>query len=398
MRTAISFFAGAGGLDMGLVQAGFDIKLAVELESLYVETLLSNHDNLNAIQGDIMDFNKEKVYEKANLGLDDEIDLMVGGSPCQSFSTAGKRQAFDSSGGQAMLQFIDLINEIQPKAFLLENVKGLLSASLKHRPIDKRGKDAAPLEEAEERGSALKHVLERIKGYHVKYQLLNSADYGVPQKRERVFLVGIRKDLGLKFEFPKVTHNQEGSDGLERWVTFADVLNRIEEFGILKHHYVNYSPERLRYMQMIPVGGGNWRDLPSDIVEEAMGGAYRSGGGKVGYFRRIKVTAPAPTVLTSPHQNSTNLGHPFENRPLSIEEYLGIQEFPLNYRIAGTLSKQYIQIGNAVPVRLGKAMGKAILDQLNKAERLKYYRQRRKKLIKKLNNLFKKNSYKKHRG
>lgn len=368
MRTAISFFAGAGGLDMGLLQAGFDIKLAVELEELYVETLISNHHNLNAVQGNIMDFNKEIIYEKANININQEIDLIAGGSPCQSFSTAGKRLAFDSSGGQAMLKFIDLINEVQPKTFLLENVKGLLSAALKHRPIEQRGKDAEPLEEIEMPGSALKHVLNRINGYDLTYEVLNSADYGVPQKRERVFLVGTRKDLGLKFQFPKPSHNEGGTSGLKKWVTFGEVLNRLKDFGITEHHYVNYSAERLKYMKLIPKGGGNWRDLPKDIVEEAMGGAYKSGGGKVGYFRRIKVTAPAPTVLTSPHQKSTNIGHPFENRPLSIEEYLGIQEFPLDYKIAGTLNKQYVQIGNAVPVRLGKVIGEAILNQLKKIE------------------------------
>ena len=136
MATVVSFFAGAGGLDIGLEKAGFDIKLAVELMPVYVETLRINNPHLNAQQGDIMDYSREDVYREAGLHEDDEISLMVGGSPCQSFSTAGKREAFASPGGQAMLKFADLVSEVRPKAFLLENVRGLLSAPLKNRPLN----------------------------------------------------------------------------------------------------------------------------------------------------------------------------------------------------------------------------------------------------------------------
>ena len=115
---------------------------------------------------------------------------------------------------------------------------------------------------------------------------------------------------------------------------------------------------------MIPKGGGNWRNLPEEIVEKAMGGAYTSGGGKVGFFRRIKIDEPSPTLLTSPVQKSTNIGHPFEDRPLSIQEYLAIQEFPLDYKIAGRINNKYTQIGNAVPVKLAHIIGSAIYDFL----------------------------------
>lgn len=365
MAQVISFFAGAGGLDMGLERAGFDIKLAVELMPTYVETLKSNHPDLNIQQGNIMDYSREKVYEAAGLEAHEEVDLMVGGSPCQSFSTAGKRQAFATPGGQAMLKFADLVSEVRPRAFLLENVRGLLSAPLKNRPLNQRGPNHPPLEPEEMRGSALAYVLTRFSDYDITYQLLNSADYGVPQKRERVFLVGFRRDLNKSFVFPEPTHNEHGTDGKERWVTVRDVFDRLE---VIEHHHVNYSEERLRYMRMIPLGGGNWRDLPDEVVEEAMGGAYTSGGGKVGFFRRIQIDKPSPTVLTSPHQKSTNLGHPFEDRPLSIEEYLAIQEFPPGYVVEGKLGDQYTQIGNAVPVRLAKAMGEAILSQILREE------------------------------
>lgn len=361
MNKALSFFAGAGGLDMGLEQAGFDITLAVELMPKYVETVKANNPQAKIVQGDIMAFTKDRIYEQAQIVKSEEIGLMVGGSPCQSFSTAGKRLAFESPGGQAMLKFADLVSEVQPRAFLLENVKGLLSAPLKTRPLNQQGEGFPPLTKEELRGGALAHILTKFPEYEVVYKLLNSADYGVPQKRERVFLVGIRKDLKRKFVFPEATHSSVALDGKKPWVTVKEVFEDLEN---LEHHHTRYSEKRLQYMKMIPKGGGNWRDLPKEVMEKAMGGAYKSGGGKVGYFRRLHWNRPSPTVLTSPAQNSTNLGHPEHDRPLSIEEYLAIQEFPKGYMVQGSLNDQYTQIGNAVPVRLAKVMGEAIYNQI----------------------------------
>jgi DNA (cytosine-5)-methyltransferase 1 len=365
MANAISFFAGAGGLDLGIHRAGFDILLNVELESVYCQTLRQNFDSQRVVPGDIMEYSRERIYQEAGLNEHAELDLMFGGSPCQSFSTAGKRQAFGDPRGQAMLKFADLLNEVQPKFFLLENVKGLLSASLRHRPLNQRGPDYPPLEEDEQAGSALNHLLERIGNYDVKIKLINAADYGVPQKRERVFIVGVRNDLGTDYEFPEATHNQLALDGKSPWVTVGEILENLQ---VDEHHFMSYSKERLRFMKLIPQGGGNWRDLRihgEELVKEAMGGAYeRSGGGKVGFFRRLHSNKPSPTLLTSPAQKSTNLGHPFEDRPLSIEEYLAIQGFPENFEVAGTLMQQYTQIGNAVPVPLAEILGASILERL----------------------------------
>lgn len=365
MANAISFFAGAGGLDIGMNDAGFNIRLALEIDPIYCETLSKNHPDFNVVQGDILDYNKEKLYESAGLEDMETVDIMFGGSPCQSFSTAGNRQAFSDIRGRAMLKFADLIQEVQPKAFVLENVRGLLSAALKHRPLNQRGEDFPPLSEKETRGSALTFLLNKFSDYNVNYKLLNAADYGVPQTRERVFLVGFHKSLGKNFKFPNPTHNQNGDNGKESWLNIGELFNQME---VKEHHYVSYTPERLKYMKMIPKGGGNWRNLPEDVIPAAMGGAYKSGGGKVGFYRRIFVDRPAPTLLTSPSQKSTNLGHPYEDRPLSIEEYLAIQEFPMDYKVCGTLAKRYIQIGNAVPVRLGYVLGKSILKQLKSIE------------------------------
>ncbi len=359
-RIAISFFAGAGGLDIGIHEAGFDVKLSVELEEKYCVTLKQNNPTFNVVNGNIMEYSKEKIYDDAKLEYDEEIDLIFGGSPCQSFSTAGKRKAFSDERGKAMLKFIELIEEVKPKAFLLENVKGLLSAPLKHRPLSERGKDFPPLDKEEQSGSALEYLLSQVKDYNVKYKVVNSAEYGVPQKRERVIFVGIRKDLNKVYTFPEITH---GKNTGNPYNTVEDV---IKELGNIEHNYVKYSEERLKYMKLIPLGGGNWRDLDDSVVEKAMGGAYKSGGGKTGYFRRIKANEPSPTLLTSPIQKSTNIGHPYEDRPLSIEEYIAIQGFPKGYKINGTINDQYTQIGNAVPVKVAKILGSKLIEILEK--------------------------------
>ncbi|MCY7708062.1 DNA cytosine methyltransferase [Bacillus safensis] len=358
---AISFFAGAGGLDLGIRRAGFNIRLALELEQVYCDTLINNgHHNVR--QGNVMNYTAERIRDESNLNNNQEIDLIFGGSPCQSFSTAGNRQAFSDPRGQAMLKFAELVNDLQPKFFLLENVRGLLSAALRHRPINQRGENFPPLDVDEMPGSALQHLLNIFGNYNVTVQLVNAADYGVPQKRERVFIIGTRNDLSITYNFPQPTHNEEGADGLPRWRTFRDIY---ENLDIEEHHYANYSAERLFYMRMIPQGGGNWRDLPEECIQEAMGGAFTSGGGKVGFYRRIKLDKPSPTLLTSPIQKSTNIGHPLEDRPLSIEEYLAIQEFPKGYQVYGSISQKYTQIGNAVPVRLAEIIGLSIAHSIN---------------------------------
>ncbi len=357
---AISFFAGAGGLDIGMHSAGFDIKLAIEIEDTYCSTLINNnHKNVKC--GNIMKYTAAKVLSEADMNTSEEIDLIFGGSPCQSFSTAGKRQAFGDSRGQAMIKFAELVNDLSPKFFVLENVKGLLSASLRHRPINQRGEGFPPLTDEEMPGSALNHLLSILNNYNVVTTLVNAADYGVPQKRNRVFIIGTRNNLEINYEFPAPTHNENGTDGLQQWRTFREIATQLKN---VEHHYQKYSQERLRYMRLIPQGGGNWRDLPENLVQDAMGGAYTSGGGKVGFYRRIRLDSPAPTLLTSPIQKSTNLGHPTEDRPLSIEEYLAIQEFPDGYKICGSLSQQYTQIGNAVPVRLAKIIGDSLTKYL----------------------------------
>ena len=386
-KNIISFFAGAGGMDLGFEKAGFNIKMAVELEPIMCKTLEINrkHENTKILQQDILKTDAQTILKEAGLKAN-EVTGIIGGSPCQSFSTAGKRSAFDDPRGQAMIKYIDLINEISPKFFVLENVKGLLSAALEHVSLEDRKKNkeqGIPLKENQLPGSALNFILNRIKGYDVQLRTLNSANFGVPQKRERVFIIGILKKDGVpicKYEYPDETHSKDGYSDEEinlfnfenqqnrtkKWVSFEEATSHLKGKEMT---YQPYSENRLKYMKLIPRGGGNWKDLRvfgEDVVKEAMKGAYESGGGKVGFFRRLKANEPAPTLLTSPAQNSTNLGHPFENRPLSIEEYLAIQQFPKGYKVFGGLMDQYKQIGNAVPVGLAYEVAKSIKEALKK--------------------------------
>lgn len=288
-----------------------------------------------------------------------EIELMAGGPPCQSFSTAGRRLSIHDARGNLMLHYIQWINIFRPKYFILENVKGLLSAPIKHTPHAQRGKDWVPTPE-EASGSALRLVLSEIAkiGYTVNYELVNTANYGVPQKRERVVMLGSR-DTGI-IRFPEKSHSNDLSDGLPPWRTLRDALAGLIE---IKPEYSKYSEARLKYLRQVPAGG-NWRSLPLDMQEAAMGGAYRSGGGKVGFYRRLSWDKPSPTVTTAPHQKATDMCHPDQDRPLTVREYARIQQFPDDWEFVGSTSQKYKQIGNAVPVGLGRMLGAAVKDAL----------------------------------
>ena len=338
----ISLFSGAMGLDLGIEKAGFIPKLAVDIDKYCCDTIKINKPNLPVIQADIHKLSAEDILSASGFKKG-ELCLLAGGSPCQSFSTAGKRRTLNDERGQLILKFIDLVEQIQPQYFILENVRGILSATA--------------INDNNEEYKVLDLILKRFDeiGYNVNYSLFNSADYGVPQTRERIFFLGSRD--GTLIELPEPTHSKANVDNKQPWINFNKVIENLKD---TTHTYIDYGEKRLKYMKMIPSGGGNWRDLPDNTAKEAMGKAYYSGGGKVGFFRRIDINKPSPTLLTSPVHKSTNLGHPLEDRPLSIEEYKAIQQFPLDWKISGTINQQYKQIGNAVPVGLGYAVASSV--------------------------------------
>ncbi len=357
---AMSFFSGAMGLDLGLESAGFEVKLACEVDNACRKTILKNKPNV-ALIGDIRDYSAELIKSTAGISDEDEIDLIVGGPPCQAFSTAGKRKGFEDDRGNVFLTFLERIIELQPKFAVIENVRGILSAPLKHRPHARRGENFPSLSIDEVKGGALLHVLNKLRdaGYGVSFNLYNAANFGVPQKRERVIIVCSRD--GKKLPYLNPTHSQEGNYGLDKWKTFKEAVFDLQKE---KLHHLNFPEKRLKYYRLLKPGQ-NWKNLPLDLQKEALGKSFYSGGGKTGFLRRLAWDKPAPTLVTHPAMPATDLSHPEENRPLSVEEYKRVQQFPDDWQIEGSMIEKYRQIGNAVPVGLGKALGELLIDYMN---------------------------------
>ncbi|HBQ98118.1 MULTISPECIES: DNA cytosine methyltransferase [unclassified Roseofilum] len=358
---SISLFTGAYGLDFGLEQAGFITVSVVEKQSDAIKTIALNRPFLknSAIPREIQKVTAQELLEEGGkvLGLGrplqpGDVDLVTGGPPCQPFSTAGKRGSVLDPRGSLFMDFIRIVKEVKPRFFLMENVKGLLSAPLRHRPINQRGKDYPPLEKDEIKGAALEVVLLEMKniGYQVVYNVLEAADYGVPQTRQRVIFMGSRDSESVTFPLPK--YSKDGKK-LPKWRTLRDGLKGLVD---TQPEFIPYSENRLKYLKLLKAGQ-NWKYLPEDLKQEAMGGAYHSGGGKVGFYRRLSWDKPSPTITTSPNQKATDMCHPVELRCLTVRESAKLQTFPDDWIFYGSTLSKYKQIGNAVPVLLSKEIG-----------------------------------------
>jgi len=385
--TVVSLFSGAMGLDIGLERSGrFRLLACVEKDAPTRETIAANRDAGRIgspdtrIYGDINALTPEQLM--ADLGVKPgEIDVVVGGPPCQSFSTAGKRRTVQDPRGTLLWRYLAFIAALKPRFFLMENVRGLVSAALRHRPIAERPKKGGPpLAEDEEPGSvmrafaadlsALPDTRYRVDGFEV-----NSVNYGAPQIRERVLFIGNR--LGQQVEFPRPTHAApwaESSKGGPQgdlfgpkrslpWSTLGEALAGLEDPEPV---VLDFSPRKKRFLSMVPPGS-NWRSLPEDVQRESMGGAWHAKGGRSGWWRRLTFDLPCPTLITMPNHASTSLCHPTETRALSLKEYARIQEFPDDWHFHGTVSQRYRQVGNAVPVRLGAIAGETIVAALDGA-------------------------------
>lgn len=372
---SVSLFSGAGGLDLGLEDEGFTTGVFVEVNRDCGATLEANRSLFRAplapILGDITTLSAEDVLGAAGLSRG-EVALVAGGPPCQSFSTAGRRASVCDPRGSLFNDFVRMVEGIQPRFFVLENVRGILSAALKHRPLHLRGGSNPPLQDDEELGSFLRKLVlpalrERL-GYEVVYGLVNAADYGVPQMRRRTLFIGSRdRELGSLGCWPEEmplteimppTHG--AAPGLEPWPTLGDALRGLVE---KRPEFVRYSAGREAVLKLVPPGK-NWRHLRDTrgdgFLREVMGGAYDAGGGKVGFWRRLSFDKPSPTVPASPIQKGTCLCHPVRTRPLTVREYARVQQFPDDYVLTGSVSAKYTQIGNAVPVGLARAIGRAL--------------------------------------
>lgn len=348
-RTAISLFSGAMGLDIGLQNAGINIAIGQDFDKDCVATMKANGHNV--LEGDIQHIEPQQLLDLTGLKKYEPF-LICGGPPCQPFSTAGKRLGINDPRGSLFMDFIRMIDYIRPRFFIMENVKGIMSSPLRTNT------DIGAYHIDEGMNTVLDVILSEFGKLHYKtvYGLVDAVNYGTPQFRERFLLIGSRDNEDIFLPVPTHFHLHQNKD--YRWRTLKDTISDLENTD---SECASFSPERVRYLKMIPEGG-NWRDLPQSIVREAMGGAYDSGGGKVGFYRRLSYQQPSPTLVTSPVQKATMMCHPTKNRPLSIKEYARIQQFPDDWIFMGTTASKYKQIGNAVPVGLAEAIGRAILS------------------------------------
>ena len=328
----LELFAGAGGLAIGLEKAGIKCAALNEIDKWACQTLRENRPNWNVLEGDIKSFNFEK--------FNGEVDIVTGGFPCQAFSYAGKKLGLEDARGTLFYEFARAVKEVNPPICIGENVKGLLS---------------------HEKGETLKGMLSILDeiGYNVvPVQVLKAINYKVPQKRERIILVGVRKDIDIKYEYPKPYQTIYNlSDALKK--------GKLYDSNVPKSEGSKYPDHKKEVLDLVPPKG-YWRNLPLDIQKEYMGKSFYLGGGKTGMARRIGWDEPSLTLTCSPAQKQTERCHPDETRPFTVREYARIQTFPDEWKFVGSVSQQYKQIGNAVPCNLGKEIGYSIIKFLNK--------------------------------
>jgi DNA (cytosine-5)-methyltransferase 1 len=321
----IEVCAGGGGLSCGLCKSGLHPILLNDIDKNSCETLKSNHPETNIYKGSFTEIDYTKYINKC--------DVLCGGVPCQSFSYAGKQKGLDDKRGDLIIKFSEMINIIKPKIFMIENVKGLLTHN---------------------KGETIKHIinncLNKYDNYNIDYKLIKCVRHKIPQKRERLVIIGILKKYKFNFNFP------EESDDI---ITIKDALKNVP-----KSVGAKYPEKKIKYFEKIPPGGC-WINLDIDDQKEYLGNGYYSGGGKRGLLRKLSWSEPCLTILCSPAQKNTERCHPDENRPLTVRESARIQTFSDDYKFSGSMSSQYSQIGNAVPVRLGELLGLELINSLS---------------------------------
>lgn len=329
--SVLELFAGAGGLAVGMEKAGLKCIGLNEIDKWACQTLRKNRPQWNVHEGDIKNFD---FFEYRN-----KVDIVTGGFPCQAFSYAGKKLGLDDVRGTLFYEFARVVKEVNPPICIGENVRGLLS---------------------HENGKTLKDmisILDEI-GYRVvPVKVLKAIHFKVPQKRERLIVVGIRKDIDINFEYPKPYN---------KIYNLSDALKKGDLFDsdVPKSNGVTYPKGKKQVLDLVPQKG-YWRDLPLSIQKEFMGQSFYLGGGKTGIARRIGWDEPCLTLTCSPAQKQTERCHPEETRPFTIREYARIQTFPDDWQFEGSTAQQYKQIGNAVPVNLGREVGYSIVKFLN---------------------------------
>ncbi len=436
--TVVSLFTCGMGMDRGFELGGFQTVYANDITKFACETIRNvkkkelEKKTLHLDEGSIFNISSQKILENIELEKG-EPDLIIGGPPCQSFSTAGIRRGLKDDRGMAVMEYIKKINEIRPKAFVFENVHGIISMA--KDPIsfyDRVEMNDSELRHSQKKGCLFRYIENKFNklrkpkegiGYTIKHNILNAADFGIPQNRKRFVMIGIRKDVGnaeevmnmikskAKYADPKKISTRKNlkakadrfqvrsNKDLEKdkpekaakyqikadeyktkaeeldkkeWKTLKTLENKFE--GKIPEECVKFSVNTMKFLKHIPKKtGGCWVDLPKKLQIEAMGEAAdtedpkRKGkqGGRRGFYRRLSWDKPSPTLVTSPTQTGTCMAHPEYDRPLSVKEYAIIQGFPINWKFQGSLADRYRMIGEAVPVKLAKIIAETIHENIS---------------------------------
>lgn len=340
----ISLFTGAGGLDLGLEEAGFDTRVCVEFDKCCVKTLRKNRPSWEVIDRDINAVSTNEILKVPDLNPGETV-LLSAGPPCQSFSNLGKQKGLEDPRGRLLLKTLELIKEIRPLAFIVENVEGL--ATMRN-------------------GEILKEALKvfKINGYGVNHAILNTADYGVPQKRKRIFFLGHRE--GKKLLFPEPEYGKTpGLCNKKRWKTVGETLKEL-----YSHKGWDKRPDNMGFKHTKKVierikmikPGENFKSLPDYMRPECWRNGKHQGADT---FGRLKADEPSVTIRTAAYNPTKGRYiHPWENRGLTTLEMAALQTFPYEYTFEGSLVEIGKQIGNAVPPLIAKKIGESILEQI----------------------------------
>lgn len=350
MPTAVSFFTGVGGLALGFMRSGFDIKLSLDLKQSVARNLHENFPQLKHVSQDVSELTPEALREMTGA---EEVDVVFGGSPCQGFSMFGKRRFVNTKSHDLStdprnlltIKYLELAISLNPKAILLENVKGLLSAPF--------GPGRSFIQESTS-------LLEDA-GYEVDYRLMNSADYGVPQARERVILVALKR--GMQFVWPEqkfFADPKPWQDGYQTvWDAIADLSDSSTESPEFSHVPMKHGELLVRRYELIPEGGRlNVNELPDELRK-----GYRTENVRnfSHVYRRLSRELPATTMV--PGHNAFPI-HPTLPRSLTVREAARIQTFPDWMRFLGTRQQQCTLVGNAVPPRLAEILAQSLVKSM----------------------------------
>jgi len=379
----LDLFSGCGGLSYGFHKEGFNIVTCNELEKSISETYKHNYPNTNVIVGDITKANiKEEIY---NQFTDKECDIVLGGPPCVAYSMSGLRNSRDPRG-QLFKDYVEVVNKLRPKVFIMENVKGILSMlhdkpilnddekqiAEKYYKLEKKKLEYESQKKIEKDDNKLEIILKNLNivkkdikkmnkdlhkfrmnitelikesflelGYNVNMKLLNAANFGVPQKRERVIFIGIRNDIDKEITYPEETHNENGDNNKLKWISVEDSIKDLEDIDEnidFNQIYTNHKPEIVERIKNTNVGESLnkkykeaffkcYPDKPSNTVKENHGGVFL---------------------------------HYKKNRVMTPRELARLQSFPDNFIFKGSKSNILIQLGNAVPCKLSEVIAKEV--------------------------------------